>query len=250
MDFFAAPVPTPLLQQGEVIAHIWIVQHMIGSGWEGQIFSAKCATAPYTNVAIKILIRTSANNLQMEHDIYVNMRARLPENYFPRVYFQGNHEDKPIMVMDLLGISMHDAHSAASPPSPRTLLQWIRQLLQQIWTLHTLGLVHRDVHADNVMIGRADTELVECAVLIDFGMARKQHRDDQGNIGKKVSQRKADLDAVLKMFPIHIERMQGDEWKESVISSILDKLRNASQFVESITDNYELDYDEITRYFI
>lgn len=250
MDLFASFERAPLLNAGEVVQKTWTVQAMIGSGIQGQIFTATDSASQESNFAIKILRRHSQDVLQKEFDTYNTMRARLPGNHFPRPYFCGTHRKMPVMVMDLLGNSMHKALTATSPPSPIFILRWIRQLLKQFSVLHAIGLVHQDVHFDNILIGRPGTEYSESAFLIDFGMVCKFLKKDGSHVHTRNVGRKWDLSTLFCRLDEYVMRIGIKQPNCEEIDGIREKLQCAIQVLESQRDHRKPDYDQIIRIFM
>jgi serine/threonine protein kinase len=119
----------------------------------------------------------------------------------PRLRYFGRRDemDRIFMVFDLLGISLETLansqrfdvnYSTMKNPEPHHaefISRIGRQMLQRLRSLHTLGLIHRDVKPDNFLFARTpildlsrrairinqEPHSIPCLYLIDFGMAKR-----------------------------------------------------------------------------
>src|SRR5688572_29145557 len=100
---------------------------------------------------------TVAQRIDHPHVVTVYDSGQLPD---------GNH----FIVMELLDGKTLDALLTVEPRFPATRAVAItRQLLEGLGKAHELGIVHRDVKPENVMLlSRGGVEMVK---LLDFGIA-------------------------------------------------------------------------------
>jgi serine/threonine-protein kinase len=103
--------------------------------------------------------------------------ARLTHPNVVAVYDQGNHGGLPYLVMEYVrGRTLRDILAERRRLTPVEALAVLEQMLAAIATAHRVGLVHRDVKPENVLIAEApggSGELVDAVVKVaDFGLAR------------------------------------------------------------------------------
>jgi len=108
---------------------------------------------------------------------------------FPKVYWRGTDDEYNILVMERLGASLEELLAlCGGRMSFRTVLQLSQQLLQRIQLLHSLGFVHRDIKAENFLIGWKSNRRVLYA--IDLGLARPWRAESGAHVpykdGKKL----------------------------------------------------------------
>ena len=83
--------------------------------------------------------------------------------------WSGRSAPRPWMATDYCpGGSLVDHIHAEGPPSAHMAADWALQILDALEHLHGLGMLHRDIKPDNMLL-----DAHGCAVLADFGVARK-----------------------------------------------------------------------------
>jgi serine/threonine-protein kinase len=93
------------------------------------------------------------------------------------VYEVGEHEGAPYIVMELAhGRPLRAFVGDAAVPLVERL-RWLGGVARALAAAHRAGLVHRDVKPDNVIVG--DDGMVK---LLDFGVARRLPRSDDGSL--------------------------------------------------------------------
>ena len=84
----------------------------------------------------------------------------------------GYQEDKLFMVIDLLEMSLEELLQAHSKKfSLSTVFQIGIQIIKRLEGLHRKGFLHRDIKANNFMIGKNESR--STVFIIDFGLVKK-----------------------------------------------------------------------------
>ena len=95
--------------------------------------------------------------------------------YLPQIYEVGEHDGRTAVLEEYVQGDTLDALLAGCLLTPAEARRIARQLCAALWTLHSLGIVHRDVKPDNVIIRGRD------AVLLDFDASRFYRRAQQAD---------------------------------------------------------------------
>ena len=155
------------------------IERLIGEGGFGQVWRA---TRDGALVAIKILhlelIRSHDAIVRFERELEAT--ERLNHHNVVRALDHGTLEDgRPYLVLEYVeGPSLRDViHERGSLP-PGEMLAILEPLCEALAAAHTLGLVHRDVKASNVILGH-DTAGTR-PVLLDFGLVKLLDQDGPG----------------------------------------------------------------------
>jgi len=77
----------------------------------------------------------------------------------------------PFLVMELLEGADLERESASAPPSPATVVAWLRQVARALDKAHGLGIVHRDLKPQNLFLSRA-TDRDPIVKILDFGVIK------------------------------------------------------------------------------
>jgi len=148
------------------IGHFQLVGEL-GRGGMGVVFKA---WDPYSqsHVAIKQLL--AAHNpkrlSRFKREVQVLQRLQHP-NVIPIRAF-GEERGRPYLVMSLIeGKTLEDLVEARGPLPPSMVAEIGRKLASALHAAHELGILHRDVKPDNVLL-RTDGDVV----LTDFGLAK------------------------------------------------------------------------------
>jgi casein kinase 1 len=156
-----------------VIGDKYEIVEQIGQGAFGCIYKGR-----NTNTGKLVAIKNDKAGgvvLRNEASMY---RLLAGEMGFPRMRAFWVGEGGSFLVMDLLGRSLHDVHSALPGSRPASVVALLGvQLVERLRVMHEHGLVHRDVKPANLMFGTgADRSLL---YLVDLGLARR-YIDDTG----------------------------------------------------------------------
>lgn len=155
------------------------IERLIGEGGFGQVWRA---TRDGTLVAIKVLhlelIRSHDAIVRFERELAAT--ERLNHSHVVRALDHGTLSDgRPFLVLEYVdGPSLRDViHERGSLP-PAEMLAILEPLCEALGAAHTLGLVHRDVKASNVILGTDANGLRP--VLLDFGLVKLLDQDGPG----------------------------------------------------------------------
>lgn len=84
------------------------------------------------------------------------------------------------MVIDLLESSLEDLFEANQRKfSISTVFQIGLQIINRLQAIHRKGFVHRDIKANNFMVGKGDKKNI--VYIIDFGLAKRYKDPKSGN---------------------------------------------------------------------
>lgn len=124
--------------------------------------------------AVKILHHELAAQpeLVLRFEREAEAASRLQHPNIAEVYERGRLRDgRPYFVMEYVdGIDLDSYLTARGTLSPQEVVPILEQLSSALETTHAHGIVHRDLKASNVLLGRRDGSLR--VVLLDFGVAK------------------------------------------------------------------------------
>jgi eukaryotic-like serine/threonine-protein kinase len=161
-----------LLRPGETLD--WFrIEALLGQGGMGAVYQA-LDTRLDRRVALKVLSVSGA----IDPTLLAQARARLLREAraaaaiaHPNavaIHHVGDVEGDPYIVMELLdGETLREVMTSDAPVEAR--LRWLTEVADALSAAHVLGIVHRDVKPDNVMILRSGR-----AKVLDFGIARRE----------------------------------------------------------------------------
>jgi serine/threonine protein kinase len=155
-----------------MIAGKYIVGDKIGNGSFGEIYRGTNVRTG-EEVAIKMESAQTRNpQLLRETKIYRCLHGIVG---IPSVRWFGVADDNNVMVIDLLGKSLEELFNQCNRRfSLKTVLMIADQLLSRVEMIHTKCLLHRDLKADNFLIGLGERR--HMIFIIDFGLS-KLYRD-------------------------------------------------------------------------
>lgn len=144
----------------------------IGSGTFGTIYKAQnIRTNEY--VAIKMeAIESQIKLLKNESIVYQYLNGC---EGIPNVKWFGKDGSHYYMVLNLLGISLHDLKNKLHKFSLTLGLKTGVKILLLLQTIHNKGLVHRDIKPDNFLFG---VNSYNDIYLIDFGFCKTFLKDE------------------------------------------------------------------------
>ena len=186
-----------MYESGTRILDKYVLRECIGSGAFGEVWSADSAsTGDPVAVKMERIRGNPAPTLQYESRVLQLLQG---VTGIPRLRYFGRKDDMDgiFMVTDLLGLSLEAVatserldlrpHEIKNPPPYHVefLSKIGRQMLQRLKSVHTCGMLHRDVKPDNFLFARTPAlDLSRRAnskpesglpllYIIDFGMAKR-----------------------------------------------------------------------------
>jgi serine/threonine-protein kinase len=155
------------------------IERLIGEGGFGQVWRA---TREGALVAIKVLhlelIRSHDAIVRFERELAAT--ERLDHRHVVRALDHGTLGDgRPFLVLEYIeGPSLRDViHERGSLP-PHEMLAILEPLCEALAAAHSMGLIHRDVKASNVILGN-DVKGPR-PVLLDFGLVKLLDQEGPG----------------------------------------------------------------------
>ena len=97
----------------------------------------------------------------------------------PKVISFGHNKDYDILVMPLLGKSLHEIQLSKNYNFEfKDICLLAIQIIERIQWVHSQKIIHRDIKPDNFLIGLNDPNII---YLIDFGLSKKYRSSTTGN---------------------------------------------------------------------
>ena len=183
-----------MYESGTRILDKYVLRECIGSGAFGEVWNAdSVSTGQSVAVKMERIQGNPAPTLQYESRVLQLLQGSIG---IPRLRYFGRKDDINgiFMVTDLLGASLEtvaisprldlNAYTLQNPPlHHEAFITAIgRQMLQRLRSVHSRGMLHRDVKPDNFLFARTpELDLSRRSVqapipllyLIDFGMAKR-----------------------------------------------------------------------------
>jgi serine/threonine protein kinase len=158
------------LRPGDVIDGRYLIEHAIGRGGMGIVYSARHQLTE-RRVAVKLLAPWRSERTRTSEYLLNEARtaAAVRHSHVVDVLDMGIHDDTPFLVMELLdGLSLEAAKSCAGLPADQ-VLAWLIPIMGALSLLHDHGIVHGDVKPSNIFLSKSgDAWLPK---LLDFGLA-------------------------------------------------------------------------------
>jgi len=181
-DEGAAPVPAMVVQDvepGRVLGKRFRIEQRVGEGGMGTVFRATDLKTGQA-VALKTLLPEAAKDpalrRRFEREAKILQKVEHP-NFVRFLAYGSGSGDPAYVVMELLhGDALSKLITKGSRFVPQRALHITRHVLTGLRHAHGLGIVHRDVKPDNVVIVPADRD-PEFAKILDFGIARLAEPD-------------------------------------------------------------------------
>ncbi len=152
----------------EVIKH-YKIKEKIGSGGMGSVYKA-FDTILERDVAIKVLHPSLSENQKSIHRLMQEARAaaKLVHPNVVTIYEIGEDSCGRYIVMEYVkGTQLTELIYKGDLSTPERSVKLIIQVLKALSQAHSLGILHRDIKADNILVTAND----EIKVL-DFGIAK------------------------------------------------------------------------------
>ncbi len=148
----------------------YVIREHIGTGSMGEVYRAH-DTRLRRDVALKVIhaepgpdaAETVASALRE-----ARLSAAISHPHVTAIFDVERVDEISFIVMEhVAGRSLRDFVGVASVPLDRRL-RWLREIAEALTSAHALGIIHRDVKPENVMI--SDDDAVK---MLDFGIARR-----------------------------------------------------------------------------
>jgi hypothetical protein len=139
----------------------------LGSGGFGEVVEV-VEDSSGRHVAYKSLHRTDSRDSLERFEREIRIAASLPHPH--SVFILNHHLDQPVpgYTMELMTSgTLKDVVADEGPIAVERAVDWVSQVLQALETMHSAGVVHRDVKPDNCFLTEGDEVKIG-----DFGLAR------------------------------------------------------------------------------
>ncbi len=167
-DFPAADTPPPPDLTGRTLGDFQVLRK-IGQGGMGQVYLARQLSLK-RQVALKILRddHTSNASALKRFQAEAEAVARISHPNIVQVYAVGEHDGRRYMALEYVdGRNLRDYLDRKGPPDLPVAVSILKQVAAGLQRAAELGLVHRDVKPENILL----TRKVEVKVT-DFGLSR------------------------------------------------------------------------------
>ncbi len=157
-----------------VIGKRYVLAERLGGGGYGEVFRAHDRNTGLT-VALKLFRRGEPSMLAYReaHVLY-----RLTGPHVLAVHNAETYDDVPCVATDVAPLGSAADHVGTLGASPGQVLTWMAHLLDGLGACHAVGVLHRDVKAENLFLERLDH-----ARLGDFGAAAELGPDGTAAAG-------------------------------------------------------------------
>lgn len=164
------PPPVP-----DIVAGRWRVKKdMIGSGSYSEVFSCvDVKTSEKAAVKVEWTKAEKGDKLLGEAEFYKRLGTC---DIAPKISWSGTQDDYNMMVLDLLGPSLDDLFKKAKQFSLKTVCLVAEQIVRVLETVHSRGILHRDIKPHNFLMGIGKN--AGRVYIVDFGLA-KMYLDKQ-----------------------------------------------------------------------
>jgi serine/threonine protein kinase len=157
---------------GEILGGRYRLLRCLGSGGFGAVFEAEEIDTSL-RVAVKLLNRSALHDIRMRERFLQEARmiAELRSPHIVRLYDYAVNGRTPYLVMELVSGQNLGSLLVKGVLSARRVLHIMSQVAAALGEAHSLGIVHRDIKPDNILLTkeRGQDDFVR---VIDFGVAR------------------------------------------------------------------------------
>lgn len=145
----------------------------IAAGAMGEIYRARHRVSGHL-CALKLLPRDAGERERRQFELEARAGARVEHPNVVAVYEHGRAADgTQYLAMELLdGVDLEQLVEREGPLSPDRAVEILLQIAAALREVHELGLVHRDIKPQNILLCRGPAG-EERAKLIDFGLVKE-----------------------------------------------------------------------------
>jgi serine/threonine-protein kinase len=159
---------------GSVIADRYLITEKLGEGGMGRVYLAQHVRLPQ-QAAIKVLHPTLVHDpdalARFNHE--ASNACRINDTHVARVYDFGETGNGLVyLAMEYVpGETLNELLKKGAPFAPRRAAALTQQIAAGLDAAHKLGIVHRDMKPDNILVMR-DADGEELVKVVDFGIAK------------------------------------------------------------------------------
>nr|HEX4313506.1 serine/threonine-protein kinase [Kofleriaceae bacterium] len=165
---------------GQTVLDRYVVESVLGAGAMGVVYRGRHVNLP-RQVAIKVM----HDDVEREPSMLARFRreavvaGKLHHPNVAAVIDVGDHAGRPVMVLEFAdGPSLADVMTREHPMPGARIVELVRGILAGLDHAHGLGLVHRDLKPDNVIVE------AEGPRIVDFGIAFLRDPDASDDGGR------------------------------------------------------------------
>ena len=152
---------------GSVLLGSYYIDRLLATGSFSRVYHGRSRSG--MEVAVKVLTNTSPIVLHYFYREVKVLKALSETKHVVHYLEDARFEDgTPVLVTEFIdGVTLGQILTSRPLLKPETSVQFVIELCQAVEPLHILGLVHRDLKPNNVMLQRGGS-----IRLIDFGLVR------------------------------------------------------------------------------
>ena len=168
--------PDPFV--GQVVLGRYVVEEVLGAGAMGRVYRAHHQKLD-RKVAIKVLHKHLVDDRSMLARFHreAKLAAKLQHPNVISVLDFGQAPDGRHVMVQELAVGPRLSEMIAIAPARRRVIQVIGQILRGLEHAHSLGLIHRDLKPDNIIV-ELSGDGTELPRIVDFGIAILRSPDD------------------------------------------------------------------------
>ena len=166
---------------GQTLLGNYVIEEPIGHGAMGTVFSGRHRVLG-RRVAVKVLrhhLIADKAELQRFHDEAEAIAKLSHPNVVTILDFGTTSDGIPCIVTEFIsGETLLEVLDMEGPLEPWRATRLIQQVLSALIEAHSMGIIHRDIKSDNIMIQRLQDGR-EQVKLVDFGISLVEGRADR-----------------------------------------------------------------------
>ena len=164
------------LREGVLVAGKYRIDQLIARGGMGLVFRAVQPSIA-RSVALKVVRPELLSHPDASENLLTEARVlgRFQNDHVCRILDAGRLDDgAPYLVLEYVdGTDLRVQLNREKRIEPTRAVGWVMDLLEALAEAHALGIVHRDVKPENLVLG--ETPNGSCVKLLDFGICSAPH---------------------------------------------------------------------------
>ena len=195
----------------QLISDRYQVRELIGEGGFGQVYLARDLKLDKREVALKIIDMSMGRDQELL-GLFKREASILARLHHPNIVTLYDIDTlasgQPVIITELLrGGTLSELITQRRTIHICEALRIVRVLASALHAAHEMGVIHRDLKPDNVILHRSLNMTLPTVKLIDFGIA-KLRKGMMESVRKQVKV-KSIFGTIYYMSP---EQLRGDEW--------------------------------------